>query len=312
MTFGLLDAAYAAARWGWYLAAFLVLGAGSYAPFLFRGRTGLHATDPEFARGFARRAAHTGFRAGLVLLLLAAVRLYLQSKSLLDPGEPVTTDFLRDVLASGWGKGWIRQIAMGGLATAAFAVAARESTLGWMVATAASGGVGFTLGMTGHAVTAKSGPGGALLDAAHVWAGGLWLGALAVMLLAGLGVLRGIVPERRGTVLRAMVADFSRRALLLAPLTVALGVWLAARYLGWSWPLHLFESSYSWALFAKLVALLGVGLLGAYNWRVVQPGLRQANGEARFRRSGRWEVGFGILLLAATAVLVALPLPGDM
>ena len=48
----LLDAAYAAARWGWYLAAFLILGAGSYAPFLVRLRTGLDATHPELADDF--------------------------------------------------------------------------------------------------------------------------------------------------------------------------------------------------------------------------------------------------------------------
>ena len=40
-SFTLLDAGYAAARWGWYLTVFLVLGASSYAPFLLRARTGL-------------------------------------------------------------------------------------------------------------------------------------------------------------------------------------------------------------------------------------------------------------------------------
>src|SRR5437773_2547986 len=42
----LAEAAYAVARWGWLLATFLLLGAGSYAPFLFRTRTALHTTDP--------------------------------------------------------------------------------------------------------------------------------------------------------------------------------------------------------------------------------------------------------------------------
>ena len=81
-----LDAAYAAARWGWYAAAFLVLGAGSYAPFLVRLRTGLDATHPELASDLARRAARIGAGAALLLLLLAALRLYLQTRTLLDPG----------------------------------------------------------------------------------------------------------------------------------------------------------------------------------------------------------------------------------
>lgn len=312
--YGLLDATYAAARWGWYLAAFLVLGAGSYAPFLFRSRTGLHATDPDLARALTQRAARIGLRAGLVLLFLAAIRLYLQSRTLLDVDEPMSAEFLRAVLVSAWGHGWLRQAAMGLLATIAFASAVRGSRFGWMVASAASGGLGFTLGMTGHAITEIAGPGGALLDAAHVWAGGLWLGGLAVMMVAGLGACRGVDSARRAPLLRAVVADFSRRALLLAPLTIALGVWLAARYLGWSWPLHLLESGYGLALGVKLAALIGVAVLGGYNWRVVQPALARPGeqGESRLRRAGWLEILFGILVLAATAVLVALPIPGDM
>src|ERR1041384_8392619 len=80
-----LDATYAAARWGWYVAAFLVLGAGSYAPFLVRLRTGLDATHPELAVDLARRAAGIGSRAALALLLLAAFPPYLQTPPPLHP-----------------------------------------------------------------------------------------------------------------------------------------------------------------------------------------------------------------------------------
>jgi putative copper export protein len=305
----LLDAAYAAPRWGWYLAAFLLLGAGSYAPFLFRGRTGLHASEPELARELSRRAASLGWYAALALLGLSVIRLYLQSRSLLDSDEPLTLDFLRAVLGSVWGKGWVRQVTMEGLALLAFTAAKRESRLGWMVATAASGGVGFTAAMTGHAASGRAGAMGELLDAAHVWAGGLWLGGLAVMLIAGLGACRQLWPEQRPPVIRALVADFSRRALVFAPLTLALGTWLAARYLGWSWPLHLGSGSYTWALAVKLAVLAGVGALGAYNWRFTQPGIARTGGESRLRRFSVLELVLGILLLAVTAVLVALPLP---
>lgn len=306
-----LDAAYAAARWGWYLAAFLILGAGSYAPFLVRIRTGLDATHPELADDLARRAARIGARAGVALLVLTGLRLYLQTRTLLGPDEAATAEFLRATLGTAWGHGWIRQALMALLATAAFAPASRGSRLGWMVAAAASGGLGLTAGMTGHATTAKAGSWGYLLDAAHVWAGGLWLGGLAVLLLAGLPACRGLPAEERPALHRALVGDFSRRALLFGPLAVGLGVWLAARYLGWSWPLHLAGSGYGVALAVKLAALGGVAAMGAWNWRVVQPRLTHAGGEARLRRSARLELLFGSLLLAATAVLVALPFPGE-
>ena len=306
-----LDAAYAAARWGWYIAAFLVLGAGSYAPFLFRARAGVDAIEADFTEDRTRRAAGIGFFAALALLTLTALRLYLQTRTLIDPSEPISTELLGAVLASDWGHGWIRQASMAGVSTVAFAAARRGSRFGWMLGFGAGGGLALVAGMTGHATTEKSGPYGSLLDAAHVWAGGLWLGGLAVLLLAGLSAAGRLPESRRGPAVRAMVADFSRRALILAPLTVGLGVWLAARYLGWSFPWHLFSSSYGVVLFIKVVALVVMGGIGVYNWRVVQPGLAHPPGERRLRSSGWLEVLFGVLLLAATAVLVALPIPGD-
>src|ERR1051326_4448997 len=103
----------------------------------------------------------------------------------------------------------------------------------------------------------------------------------------------------------------SRRALLFGPLTMGLGVWLAARYLGWSWPFHLTESSYGLVLAVKLAALAAVGAMGAYNWRVVQPALARPEGEERIGHSAGLELLFGLLLLAATAVLVEIPFPDE-
>ena len=310
LSFSLLDAAYAAARWGWYVAAFLLLGAGSYAPFLFRVRTGLHSTDPDFAAELSRRAARIGSWAAVSLLGFTLVRFWCQARVLNEPGEPLTGDFLRAVLNSAWGHGWQRQLMMGVLAAVAFAAARSGSRFGWMVATAASGGVGFTLGMTGHASsTVSAGPSAVLLDAIHVWAGGLWLGGLAVLLIAGFAASRRLSQPERTSILRALVADFSRRALLLAPLAIGFGIWLAARYLGWSWPLHLFESSYGWVLAGKLAVLAAVGAVGAYNWRVTQPGLASEGGDLRLRRFSKVELWCGAIVLAITAILVSLPFP---
>ncbi|HEU5217141.1 MAG TPA: CopD family protein [Gemmatimonadales bacterium] len=307
----LLDAGYAAARWGWYLSVFLLLGAGGYAPFLFRRRTGLPFTDPDLALALGRRAARIGLVAGLALLLFTAIRLYLQARTLIDPDESVSREILSAVLGTSWGQGWERQAALALLAALAFGAATAGSRLGWMVGTAAGGGLGLVSGMTGHAVTQRAGSWGWMLDAAHVWAGGFWLGGLAVMLIAGVGACRALPDERRTPLIRALVGDFSRRALVFGPLAIGLGVWLAIRYLGWNWPLHLFDTVYGTALAVKLGLLVVIGGLGAYNWKVAQPGLTHARGEDRFRKSGALEAAFGGLLLLVTAVLVALPLPGE-
>ena len=310
-SFTLLDAGYAAARWGWYLTVFLVLGAAGYAPFLLRARTALSVTHPDLAYGLARRSARIGLWASIFLTGFVAIRFYLQSRTLLEGGEPLTSEFARAVLGTDWGRGWLRQASMALLALLGFAAATRGSRFGWMVAAAASGGLGLVAGMTGHAATERGGELGVLLNAAHIWAGGFWLGGLAVLVLAGLPACRHLSAEERPRMVRTLVADFSRRALLFGPLAIGLGVWLAIRYLGWRWPLTLLDTSYGTVLAVKLLALAGVAAIGAYNWRVVQPSLKSGVGESRLRRSSVRELVLGIALLAATAVLVALPLPGD-
>lgn len=309
--FGSLDAAFAAARWGWYLAAFLLLGAGGYAPFFVRLRGGQTVSHPGLAEAVSLRSARIGVRSALALLLLAALRLWLQSRTLIDPGEPVTRDLVQAVLGSTWGHGWLRQVAMALVAVLAFRAARAGGALAWMIATLAGAGLALTSGMTGHAATEKAGLTGLLLDGAHLWAGGLWLGGLALLLTAGLDAAATLPEEARPEAVRALVADFSRRALVAAPLTVVLGSALAVRYLGWGWPLELTGSGYGRTLLTKLAALLLVAGIGAWNWRVVQPTIAAPGGVDRLRRTAAAELLFGVLLLAFTALLVALPMPGE-
>jgi putative copper resistance protein D len=307
----LLDVWFAAARWGWYAALFLVLGAGTYAPSLFGARTALDAAEPDLARRISTRAARTGLLASLALVVLTLLRLRLQLQTFLEPGEPLTWELVTATMGTTWGTGWLGQAALALLAIPAFALARRGSRGGWTLAHATGGGLGLVAGATGHAVTQVGGRFGFLLDAAHVWAGGLWLGGLALLLGSALPATRALAPDARRPVIRALVADFSRRALVVAPAAVLLGGWLAVSYLGWRWPLELTQSSYGRLLGLKLLALVGVGLLGAWNWRVVQPGLARGDAERRLFRSGAMELLFGALLLAATAVLVATALPGE-
>ena len=308
----LLGPAYAAARWGWYLAAFLVLGASSYAPFFFRSATGFQGTYPELAPGLSRRAARLGMVGALALLGFALIRLWLQSRTLLDPEEPLSPEFLGAVLGSGWGRGWKWQTGLALLGALGFTIARAGSRVGWIASLLAAAGLALTTGMTGHAVTRQSGAAGWLLDAIHVGAGGIWLGGLAVMTLAGLAVCRTLESARRPQALRLLVADFSRKALIAAPLTVGFGGWLGARYLGWTWPLRFTESGYGWVLAAKVGVVAVVGAVGAYNWRILQSRLTEPRGESRLQRSTVLELGFGIVLLGITAVLVALPIPEEM
>jgi hypothetical protein len=93
----LVDAIYAAARWGWYLAVFLVVGAGSYAPFFFRAH-GLRETHPGVVADLTRRAAGVGFGAPRVMVFSL---LRFCSRPVLNDRGPLTTNPGR-ILGTRW------------------------------------------------------------------------------------------------------------------------------------------------------------------------------------------------------------------
>jgi putative copper export protein len=62
-------------------------------------------------------------------------------------------------------------------------------------------------------------------------------------------------------------------------------------------------------LFLKLVGVTGVALSGAYNWRRLKPRLGTEQATGQLHRSAAAETGLALLVLLATAILVALPTP---
>ena len=87
-------------------------------------------------------------------------------------------------------------------------------------------------------------------------------------------------------------------------LTGAATAWLHLRRFSALW-----MTSYGIALAVKLVLVLIVISLGAWNWRRVRPSLGDEGSEATIRRSARLELTFAVFVLVATSVLVTLPSP---
>jgi copper transport protein len=287
---------YAAARWLSYLAAFLVVGAVGFRRFVLP-----RAAEASVALPLARTATAQAGLAAVVLAAAHLARLYLQARSLIDESEPVTVGFLADILTTGWGRGWLAQLAAALLA----AVGARiRSPAGATILAVAALGIVCAAPLTGHAVgLPQAGRLGYPLDLLHFGFGAVWLGTLVTMLIAGLrGDLVGVIPVSR------LVAAFSTVALVTGLGAIVFGVVIAWRYLGAFAPFV--TSTYGRAVLIKVAVLGGVAGLGAYNWRVVGP--RLARGQpAPVRESSTAEVVIGAVLLAITAVLVALPLPGE-
>jgi copper transport protein len=287
---------YAAARWLGYLAAFLVIGAVGFRRFVLP-----RCVVAEVYHPLGRKAAAQAGGAAVLLVVAHLARLYLQARSLVDPSEPVTVGFIGDIFTTGWGRGWLAQVAAAVLA----AVGARiRSASGDKVLGVAALGIVLAAPLTGHAVgLPQAGWLGYPLDLLHFGLGGLWLGTLATMLIVGLrGELVGVIPVAR------LVTAFSTVALVAGVGAIACGVVIAWRYLGALAPFV--TSTYGRTVLIKAAALAGVAGIGAYNWRVIGPRLARDQ-PAPVRQSSTAEIAIGVVLLAITAVLVALPLPGE-
>src|SRR5690348_10961812 len=109
-----------------------------------------------------------------------------------------------------------------------------------------------------------------------------------------------------------MVNAFSPLALASAGVLVFSGVVAARVHVG-SWAAFT-STTYGRTLLIKLAVVALLVLVGAFNWRRVRPALATSDARApeRFRRSATLEVVLAALVLAVTAVLVALPTPIDL
>lgn len=306
---------YSLARWIGYLGVFLVVGAVVFRVAVLRGWLRAHPGDAPVTELLAHRAARLSLLGGALLIVSAGLRLWFQVQSFLEPGEPVTAEVTRLIVTeTPWGRGWMAQLGAGVVALGGSLAAIVWPRVGWIGA-----GMGATLvvaaaPLTGHAVTDVAGPTGSLFGALHLLAGAAWLGTLAVVLAAGVGPLARLGPDQRGALTARLIRAFSPVALVAAGVTIVAGGVLSWRYLGHTMGERfgaLTGTDWGVALLFKLGALGVVAAIGAWNWRVVVPTLGTTAAASRVQRSARTEMLFGLILLAVTAVLVALPMPAE-
>lgn len=143
----------------------------------------------------------------------------------------------------------------------------------------------------------------------HLLAGGLWIGTLLVLVVAGIAVvMRREPPERRGALVADMVNAFSPLALAMGGLVVLMGVIAMWRELEGDLT-RLWTTPFGIALLVKLVFVAAVFALGAWNWRRQRPTLGTESGAVSVRRSARAELAAALLVLIATSVMLNLPEP---
>lgn len=298
---------YAAARGAAYLATLLLIGSCAFAALVPRWRDPGDDDQSLAARALAGTWRVAGWAAAL-LLLAHLSRGYGQVRSFLEPFEPFSWDAARPVLLqTAWGSAWLAQVVAALLVLPLALYCRREPATGLALLGAAVLLTVAATPRTGHAAENPWGPGlGLGLHALHLVGGGIWLGSLGVMFLAG---LRRAAAPRAGLdeAVARMVRVFSPLALTGAALAIGTGGLLGVAYVGSL--ASLWGSSYGRVLLLKILLLLVTMAFGAWNWRKLSPGLGTPGATAALTRSAAIELIVALLLLSVTAVLVALPAP---
>jgi copper transport protein len=298
---------YAFGRGLAYLGALALVGVCVHIALIPRWR----ATDDD-DRSLAARSldgAWTVAIAAPALLLVAhLIRAWGQVRSFLDPLEPFTWAAARPVLfQTAWGRGWEAQVGVALLALPVAWLGRRHATIGVAFLGAAALGVAATSPLTGHAAEHPWGRTlGVGLHAVHLIGGGMWLGTLFTMVVAGLRPALSLAPPDPAAVAR-MVAMFSPIALAGAGLAVTAGVLMSYAYVGDLG--SLVGTTYGRTLLIKVGLLIVTMALGAWNWRRLSPRLGSKGAARALARSATFELLIGLLLVGTTAVLVALPAP---
>ena len=272
-----------------FLASFLATGAVAFRYVVLRGDA---AAEVTLARHAAHRAAVLGFIGALATLLMYVMI------DLPLAAEKKHTSIVGALTRSGATMVEVLCIA---LIVVGLTLALAHVRTGWALA---AGGV-----VVGPLTNLFYGEWFKAVNPIHRLAGGLWIGTLFILLMAGLTTVlhSDLPPIRRGALAANMVHRFSPLALTAFAILAASGLITAWRHL--KRLDALWTTEYGWTLIAKLCVVLVVISLGAWNWRRQRPLLGTESATGILRRSATLEVTAATIVLVITSVLVSLPSP---
>jgi len=272
-----------------FIASFFATGAAAFRYVVLRDDA---AAEAEVERRAARRAALFG----IIGAAISALMYVLHSL----PGAAVRQHKTIIKAAVATGPATIQTVCIF-LLVIGFALALARVRAGWALAAIAV--------VVGPLANLFFGSWNRSINPIHRLAGGLWIGTLFILLVAGFNAVQrsGLDPTRRGSIAANMVHRFSPLALIAFAILAFTGVNTAWRHL--KRLDALWTTSYGYALIAKLVVVLVVIALGAWNWRRQRPLLGSESAAAVLQRSASYEVAAATVVLVITSVLVSLPSP---
>jgi putative copper export protein len=260
----------------------LTLGA-SAVRWLMLPRLGQERADE--ARACEERLAGLALAATIALVIGLALRLFAHTAAAFGLAESLSIEALRVIgIESRWGGGWRVQMLAAVVALMGASLVRAHRHAGWFALMGAAVACALAVPLLGHAAGE---PSRVAYHSIHVLGGGVWLGSLGSILIAG---------ELRA----ALLPRFAPIALTGAALLAASGSAMAFEYVS---PLSdLWRTGYGRTLIVKLLLVGAVVGCGYVNWRR----WRETSGTRQPRRLEKIEAWFALAVILVTALLTEL------
>ncbi|HUR92200.1 MAG TPA: CopD family protein [Gemmatimonadaceae bacterium] len=263
----------------------------------------------DYLPAAARGAAVVGAIAALLLLLTGFARLAVQSLAMHGADSALDWSMLSPMIShTNWGLAWVTQLLGAAAAGVSFLLIRRGREWPWLLAVGGGVTIAAGLALASHAaVVPRMSAASTIANGVHTIAAAGWLGNLLLVFAVGLPLAWRLDRDDRWTVVRDIINAFSPAALAFGALAGVTGVFMAWTHVGSISALT--NTDYGNVLLIKIGLISLTAVTGAYNWLRVRPSLGDHTGARRLRRSAGAELAIAVLVLAVTAVLVALPLP---
>ena len=250
------------------------------------------------------RAAVLGLAASMVVIIGAFARLFLESEMMSAMPGMQTMSMTDMAMHTRWGFALRLELGAAVVALVSFVLAARRLRGAWLLAGISAIVLAVTPALAGHAAASPKFTSLMIgADFLHVLGGATWLGNLLSIILIGIPIALTLDGSGRWEAVASLVNAFSPIALASAAIVGASGV-VASCYLELS--ATLWQTAYGQVLLLKLALVAITLIIGAYNFRRVQPQLVRQEGTAKLQQSAALELSVGLLILLVTGFLTGI------
>ena len=261
--------------------------------------------DSHLKEQLESRAAALGLAASVLVILSAFARIFLESEMMSAIPGMQAMSMTDMTMHTRWGFALRLELGAALVALVCFALAARRLRGAWLVASIAAIVLAVTPALAGHAAASPRFTSLMITsDFLHILGGASWVGNLLCVMLIGVPIALTLEGAERWQAVASLVNAFSPIALVSAAVVGASGViasWVHLEHLSALW-----RTAYGQVLLLKLALVATTLMIGAYNFRRVQPQLVNESGSAHLRRSAALELSVGFLILLVTGFLTGI------